>query len=41
MDFRYFFIYNQVKTFEIKIGHFPAVQVVVDYLTKLLQGTLF
>ena len=41
IDIKYFFITDKVKGKELKIMHCPTDQMVADFYTKPLQGSLF
>jgi hypothetical protein len=41
IDIRYFFMKDRVKTDNITIQHCPTEQMLADFLTKPLQGSLF
>ena len=41
IDFRYFWIKDRTKEAGIKIRHCPTLQMVCDFFTKPLQGSLF
>ena len=38
---RYFFITDRIKQKEIRVEYCPTGAIVIDYFTKLLQGSLF
>jgi len=41
INIRYFFIKDHVSSGNIKIEHCPTTEMVADFFTKPLQGTLF
>jgi hypothetical protein len=41
IDIRYFFVTNQVKRGELRIEYCPTGDMVADFFTKPLQGSLF
>jgi len=41
IDIRYFFITDRVEKNQIKVEHCPTEEMIADFFTKPLQGTLF
>ena len=41
MNVRYFFVTDKVKNKEMRIEHCPTNDMIADYFTKPLQGSLF
>jgi hypothetical protein len=41
MNVRYFFVHDRVNAGDITIQHCPTTEMLADYFTKPLQGTLF
>ena len=41
INIRYFFVTDRISAGELNVSYFPNLNMIGDYLTKLLQGSLF